>query len=262
MALHRQWPWHMRPLPSLIGFPATILGLWLGLNWNWDWALQTGNIFLLIRMPGALVDLGSPRALWFVLAIAGLATLVVFARVPRRALKGTAHASRFLLGAPRFRFYPWVLALGLFLAYFGTVFLFKASVAADIAGEGLVLFVYLNYAGIIGRGIISIIGLAVLGTGLWLVLGLTFQFGTGREAKILPRGLVAPEPAPAPAAAPTPTVTASPRSPTPGPSTGPPSSASPRARSPSPRAPPARTGAAPTRSSRASPRATAETARP
>ena len=264
---------------------AIVVGLIYGPSWDWDWSLQTGNIFILITIPDTLIAFSGVHIPFLILLVLGIAAFIVFARAPKAVAAKAANGRLGGIWAPRFRVYPVLLFFGLFLLYFGVTFLFKASVSGADGVSGLAAFVYLNYDGILNRGIISLFGAAILLAGLYTTLRLSWQPGLGFDVKPLsqivapaqPRSdddqwideMRKPMPAPPPVARPVqqaakPVPAAAPRrvttasgTPRRAPSRGRPSSASPRVRSHASRAPPARTATTSTRPSTASSRAAA-----
>lgn len=286
MSIARRLPVYVRPLPAAASFLAIVLGIMFGPNWNWDWALQTGNIFIVIAVPSTLITFSGLHIVFLILLVLGIAGYAVFGRVSKGTAALAANKRDRGIMAPRMRFYPVILLFGLFLVYFGTVFLFKASISGAEGGVGWAAFVYLNYDGILNRGFISLFGAAVLSAGLYLTAFMTWQPGLGFDVRPLSRVITRPadeeekwqpadapaRPAPRPASPPAraavrtagPTTrstnaTATPRR---APSTSPPSSASRPARSPASPKPPVRTAARSKRPSTASSRAAAGTAPP
>lgn len=286
MAFGRRFPLYVRPWAAALAILAILVGLAYGPHWDWDWALQTGNIFLVITIPRTIIDFSGLHGVFLVVLVLGTAGFVVFGRAPKNVAVLAAARHDTGLWAPRLRFYPLVLLLGLFLLYFGTLFLFKASVSGAEGAQGLAAFIYLNYDGIFNRGIISLFGVAILGAGLFLTVFGTVQPGLGFDVRPLPE-IVAQEPlvppripepvAPSPRSMATPTALArrpASAGPTgapittasgtlrPAPSASRPSSASRPVRSPASRAPPAHTATTPKRPSTASSRPAAGTVRP
>ena len=283
--LGRRFPLYARPLPAAASLLAIILGVIYGPNWNWDWALQTGNIFIVITVPTTLLVFTGLNLVFLILLVLGLAGFIVFGRVPKDAAAVAATRHQRGIWAPKMRFYPMLFFFGLFLAYFGTAFLFKASVSGAEGGVGLAAFIYLNYDGIFNRGFISLFGAMLLAIGLYMTVFMSWQPGLGFDVKPLSRVITrepeaedewqtvepsrrAPPPAPRPVraapVAPTTTraVRAAPATPPRAPSAGRPSSASRPVRSPASPAPPARTATTSKRPSTGSSRAAAGTAPP
>ena len=220
--LHRRFPRYVRPLPFLGCALVALVGFHWGLNWTWDWSLQTGNLFLLLLIPRDLVTLSGGKAL---LLIAGFTSLfqaftwgTLGEALARRHVEQGTRGWR----AVRFRFYPLTALFGLFLLYFGLVFLFDASVYGDRAPGGLVAFIYLDYAGLGDRPLTTSLGVSIAVTGLLCMTRFAFERGLGRIESL------APSPAPAsvslesaaaaPVSAPTRTSIAPPR-PVPAPAT-------------------------------------------
>lgn len=211
--LHRRLPLYGRPLPFLLSAVAFVAGLYQGLNWTWDWSLQTGNVFVLILIPQDLITVEGGRAFWL------LGALVAFVVLFAAGTKSPEQTRRQLdLGAPwrsraTFRFYPLTFLFGVFVLYFGLVFLFDASVYGDKVPGGVAAFVYLDYAGLLDRPFVTFVGLALSGLGLACAGLLAFENGLGVQYRI--RRTVPPRTAPLmpprqPLPAPMPTVPARP----------------------------------------------------
>ena len=246
MGFHQRFPLYARPLQFWACMAAIGAGLYFGLNWDWDWSLQTGNIFILITVPTELFVLTDYHGLFLGLAGAGLIGLFLVGTARPSTAEEVADMGGAGLWGPRFRFFPLTFLFGLFMTFYGVVFLFKASLAGDVTPRGYVAFLYLNYEGILSRAIISLFAAAVLLVGLACATVLAFAPGLGfrieRPVTPPPSGPASWEtevPAPQPSAA-------SP-APTRAPSAGRTSSASPPVRSPASRARPRRTATASTR---------------
>lgn len=211
--LHRRLPLYGRPLAALPFALGVALGLYLGLNWTWRWSLQTGNIFLLILVPSDLVTMRGGKALWLAAAALCLTGLFTLGLTNRDRAERLVRAGTAWWWRPRFRFYPLTFLFGLFILYFGLVFLFDAAVSADDAPGGLATFVYLDYAGLTDRPFITAVGILLSGLGLGCVTMLAFQAGAGleRRAPWAPtQNATLPTPAPAsPGVSPRPTLAAS-----------------------------------------------------
>lgn len=199
--MHQRLATYCRPLPFMLGGAAFLFGLHNALNWAWDWSLQTGNIFIQISIPTRLLVFTGIHLLYWILCGVGLVALLVFGTMGRRSAKASVERGGNPFWAPRFRWHPLTFLLGLFLAYYGIVFLFNASVTPDDTPAGYAFFVYLNYAGIVRRNVISILGLLLILTGFALATFISFRPGLGLRPTPRPA-------APAPATHPLPAVEA------------------------------------------------------
>lgn len=193
--LQRRFPVHTRPA---IFIPVGLLGLVslvVGLGWSWEWSLQTGHVFLLLNLPATLVAPGVVQVGFLLAAFVCGATVAAFGLPnprwlqPRRRARGVA------------RFFPVMFLLGLFLVGYGFGLLFEASTYGDRVPGGFVVFVYLNYAGLADRPVVSLVGIALLSAGA--LCATRFAFAPG------------PGPGPAPAPRPGPANPLLPRVPTP-----------------------------------------------
>lgn len=200
--LHRRLPRYVRPAPFfLLGLAGAWLA-WVGLQIHVDVSRQTGNFFLLLSLPRTPASWDWVAGSALVLGLACLAGASGYGTLGGAALLRRSPAQLRGWLAPRLRFFPLTFFLGLFLAYFGTVFLFDASVAGDQSERGWVVFVYLNYAGLLDRPFVTALGLLLAAAGLWAALRGAFAFGLGRvDVAFPPPRAPAPRPAaPAPSA--------------------------------------------------------------
>lgn len=193
--LHRRFPRYGRPLPFLTLGLAGLLLSWHGLNLDISASRQTGNFFLVFTIPTTLVTFEGGKGFLLIVGLATLAAALLLGTMGERALLRRLGRVEAAWWAPRFRFYPLTLLFGLFVLYFGVVFLFDASVAADESLGGFVAFVYLNYSGLLDRPFVSLVGLGLVALGLWAATKGAFTWG-----RALPRP--APPPTPAPASPP------------------------------------------------------------
>jgi hypothetical protein len=209
--IRRRLPLRVLPAAFLPFLAAGVIALALALGVEADFSLQTGNLFLLLVVPESLLSFASWRPY-----VAGVG-LVLFWAAACFGLK--ARDARRPGTRRGIVLYPFVVAFGAFLMAFGAAFVFDASVYGDKAPGGLFSFIYLDYAGLFDRPVVTFLGLLVLSTGAIAATWFGFEVIPARKARII----------------------------SPGPSTGRILSRSPPAPRPVAPSPPARTAAAPTR---------------
>lgn len=183
--LHRRFPLYARPLPFLVGLLLGPLFLALGLGWKLDWSLQTGNVFALLLVPEGLVAWSPLTTTWLLLGAFLLFSALLVGLVTRVGAQREIEGGGPSWWRARFRFYPLVFLLGIFLVQYGLLFAFDASVYADQAPGGYAVFVYLDYAGLLHRPFVSAVGAALVGAGLYLVLMKSFHAGLGATVDFL-----------------------------------------------------------------------------
>lgn len=176
----RRLPLGVRPAFFALAWPLIGFGLALGLNLDWDLSLFTGTVLLQIAARDALLPDSAAGFGFLVMATVGLALL---------AWSFTARAGPFV-------FYPLAAFLGLFVAVFGTTYLFDLTVSAEQTAVGGVAFVFFDYANLLHRPFQSAFGLLVLVVGL-VILGRA-SFGRRRAARQAATGEAEFLPAPAP----------------------------------------------------------------
>lgn len=182
MALRRRFPLYTRPVPFLAGWVMLVAGVWLGFNWQWSTSIFSGSVLIQTLIPTQLIVFEGMKAFWLVVAVLGLALLVVLSYGSRSGARGGG------LMAPKWSFYPVVFLLGLFLLFFGAYWLFDLRFAFDDTPGGFVMFTSLNYAGLTSRPFIGTVGLVLFSLGAALALGLSLDFrirdaATPAEAK-------------------------------------------------------------------------------
>jgi hypothetical protein len=198
--LYRKHPVYARPVPFLGGLAVGAIGLFFGLNWSWDWSLQTGNVFLLILIPSHILNVSVSQFLWLLVALAGFSTAFGLGTVRSRLVRGQAATGWTGWRRATFRVYPITFLLGVFLLLFGVIFLFDASVYGDEVPGGLAAFVYLDYAGLMDRPIVTAVGVIISSLGLACATFLAYERGLdiSSPSKTLVGAAVATRPSPAP----------------------------------------------------------------
>lgn len=175
--LHRRFPRYARPVPFLGLSLAGLFGIFYGLDVHASFSRQTGNFFILLSLPSSILPSDPGQIL---VAIAGAllgVSAVVWGTVGGARARAAARSDRSAWTRPRFRVYPLTFLFGLFVTYFGIVFLFDASVAADQVRGAFVAFVYLNYAGLPDRPFVTLVGLSLSMLGLWGITKGAFSAG-------------------------------------------------------------------------------------
>lgn len=193
--VHRRWPRYARPwlFAGLLAFGGGLLVH--GLGAAFDVSLQTGNVFLLVTLPWDADAVAWASVIEAGAGVVLLAAALVLGTEGKKALARATEASGW--SRPRFRIYPATFLLGLFLLYFGLAFLFDASVYGDDVPGGFAAFVYLDYAGLLHRPMVSLVGAAVALTGFTLVTRLCWEAGLGERGDWTP--YIAPDVSASPA---------------------------------------------------------------